>query len=209
MKKSITAVLILALIVLTFTACGPKTGNPKEAASGESAKEAVDAFLTAVKNRDAETVSKYLEKGDAVDLSLDDVSEMAGLYEKVLDFDYEIVSAKEKNDSAQVKVKIKTYHFGEYFGQVIKEYLEEMLSSAFGMIQEGGSLDEMETKGKLEEVLNRNLNLLGEKNNEIETEIDLKKKNGEWKITTAESLSNGLFGGALDKMKEAFGNISW
>ena len=207
MKRLTALVLMGALAVIVLAACGSKSESAAPNGQGESAEQAVSQFLTAIKNRDEKTAAKYLEDGDDIDLSFDEVSEMAALYEKVLDFDHEIISSEEKGNSAKVKVKIKTYHYGEFFGQVIKDYLGDMLSTAFNSIQGGGEFDEEAARHLLEETVNSNLDLLAEKDNEVEVDVNLKMKEDGWKIASADDLADGLFGGALEKMKEAFEGI--
>ncbi|MBO4834501.1 MAG: hypothetical protein J5483_00150, partial [Lachnospiraceae bacterium] len=93
MKRLMAVLLVGVMAIAMLTACGSRSARPtEEYRTGESAEQAVTNFLEAVKNKDSETASKYLEKGDK--LEFDEVSEWSGLYDKALDFDYEILDSR-------------------------------------------------------------------------------------------------------------------
>ena len=206
MKKILAVLLIGVMAAAMLTACGSQSAKPTEdGGTGESAEQAVTNFLEAVKNKDSETASKYLEKGDKLEFG--EVEEWTELYDKVLDFDYKILDSREESKSAKVNVELITYDWSTFFGAVVSDSVNAALEYAFNAISNSGDMDENSMKQLLTDVINKNLALLDEKDEDHELEIILKKTSEGWKITKGDSLSNGIFGGALEKMKEAFGSL--
>ena len=204
MKRFIAILLVGVMVIGLLTACGSGSGKT-DSGTGETAEQAVSNFLTAIQNKDMETASKYLEKGDKIEF--DEVSEWSALYDKALDFDFQILGSKEETKSAKVDVKFTTYDWSTFFGAVVSDTVNAALEYAFNAISDGGKLNEESIKQIMEDVINKNLALLDEKDEDYELEVVLKKTSEGWKITKGDSITNGLFGGALDKMKEAFSSL--
>ena len=217
MKRLITVLLVGVMAAALLAGCGPKgrqAGPEAESIEqGESAEQAVSEFLTAIKNKDTETASKYLEKGEKLDTAFEEMSQWGPLYEKLLDFDYEILGSKEEGKSANVEVKFTTYDFEAFFMKMVSDSVDAVLEytmNAIGTIgSEGGlgNLDEESMQQIISGIVDKNMNLLDKKDQELKLDIDLKKTSDGWKITKGDSITNGIFGGALEEMKDAFSSL--
>ena len=128
MKKKLLFVLAAVTIIMTFSACGAP--GPTETA---------DTFMTAIKEKDAETVKSVYagktfdllqetdkESDDAFEGTLDDT-----LAEKIFDFDYKLSDEKIDGDKATVKVSITTYDLGGAIEDFVSEYLTQAITLSF------------------------------------------------------------------------------
>lgn len=217
MKRLIAVLLIGVMAAALLAGCGPKTrpsGPEAESVEqGESAEQAVSNFLTAIKNKDTQAAAKYLEKGEKLDSAFEEMSQWGPLYEKLLDFDYEILGSKEEGKTAEVEVKFITYDFEAFFMQMVSDSVDAVLEytmNAIGTIGSDGNLGELDDE-TLQQIMNgivdKNIGLLSEKDQELKLDIDLKKGSDGWKITKGDSVTNGIFGGALEEMKDAFSSL--
>ena len=138
------------------------------------------------------------------------MSQWGPLYEKLLDFDYEILGSKEEGKTANVEVNFKTYDFEAFFLKMVSDSVDAMLEYTMNAIgSEGGlgNLDEESMQQIISGIVDKNMNLLDKKDQEFKLDIDLKKTSDGWKITKGDSITNGIFGGALEEMKDAFSSL--
>lgn len=197
-KRTGTIVLVVMMCFL-LVACG--TG-PKGKQAGESAEQAVKNYLEAVKKKDQNTKSQYLEGSDSLGDSTEAYEEMPELEDKIVDFDYKILSSEEQEDQAVVLVEITTYDFKTFFSKVI----EDMFAKASEItLSEGAEIDE---DAMMNEIIEDNLSLLQSKNTTIEAEIELNKHEDGWKIKDSDSVANAVLNGALDMLQDASGDFS-
>ena len=206
MKKKISVLVAVSLLVLTFCACG--TPSPTETA---------DKFLTALKTQDSETLASVYE-GESLDL-LDDTEKeendllgddfsdelMDDVSKKILDFDYELSDEEINEETATVKMTINTYNLGS----AMSDFMEEYISQAFVKALSGASEEE------IEELANT---LFAEQIEKVEKDytgtvtLNLTKSDDGWKVNRIEDDSevlNALLGGLVDsmeKLSEDFGS---
>ena len=82
--------------------------------------------------------------------------------------------------------------------------------NALGTIGSNGNLGELDEESMqkiINDIVDKNIGLLSDKDQELKLDIDLKKDSDGWKITKGDSITNGIFGGALEEMKEAFSSL--
>lgn len=194
MKKKLLLILAAVIIMMSFSACG-----------GPGPTETADTFMTAIKEKDAETV-KSVYAGKTLDLLKETNKESddafqgtldKALSEKVFDFDYELSDEKIDGDKATVKVKITTYDLGSAIEDFISEYLTQAITLSFS----DASDKQIE---KLSETLLAKHMKKAEKNYTETVKIHLTKKDGKWqidKINNNGDFINALSGGVVESMK--------
>ena len=194
MKKKLLSTLAAVMIMISFSACG--TPGPTETA---------DTFMTAIKEKDAETVKSVYagktfdllqetgkESDDTFEGTLDDA-----LAEKIFDFDYKLSDEKIDGDKATVKVSITTYDLGSAIEDFISEYLTQAITLSFS----GASDKQIE---KLSETLLAKHMKKVEKDYTGTAKIHLTKKDGKWQIDKFDDNSdfiNALSGGVVESIK--------
>lgn len=194
MKKKLLFVLAAVTIIMTFSACGAP--GPTETA---------DTFMTAIKEKDAETVKSVYagktfdllqetdkESDDAFEGTLDDT-----LAEKIFDFDYKLSDEKIDGDKATVKVSITTYDLGGAIEDFVSEYLTQAITLSFS----GASDKQIE---KLSETLLAKHMKKVEKDYNGTATIHLTKKDGKWQIDKFDDngdFINALSGGVVESIK--------
>ena len=109
--NKILKLFIAIFVSVSLFGCSMMTANPSSVVE-EKIIEFKKKGSNAITEDFSAEVDKELEKQ---------------FYEKVMDFDYEIVDEKIEKDEATVTVKIKTYAFGEAFADAFAD----MFSMAF------------------------------------------------------------------------------
>ena len=195
--KKTGAVILAVVLCFLLAACGGAKGRKAD----ESAEQAVKNYLEAVKKQDQKTVAQYLEGGDSFSASTEAYEEMPELYDKILDFDYKILSCEEQDGHAVVRVEVTTYDFGTFFSGMF----QEMFAKAFETMFSETSEEEMDAMMK--EYADNNMSLLKSKNITSEAEIELVKYEDGWKIKDATSMANAILGGVVDSLSDMFGGL--
>ena len=169
--KKLFVVLVTAMLCFSAVGCGAK---------GETAEEAVTAALTAMKNLDQETFSKY------VDFEVPDSQEGAEEVKAMLEnLSFQITSSEETEDSATVQADITNIDMSA----VMQTYIGKAFALAFS--GDGTELTEEDASKMLMESIAEN------KENLVTTPvtIQLKKVEGNWKIDMDDSLQAAIYGG--------------
>ena len=194
MKKSKqTAIMLILLSMLLFSACG--NSGPDGAAN---------KFLKALKTNNTEAMEAVyfgeIEEDSLFGSTIDALCESEGLNEMsdvprdtLMDFDYEIAGVKENGNSAVVDVTITTKDWASVIKGVIKEYLP----AAFKMALNGDGEKKIEKEFK---------KILKEKKKEAEDlEIPIQMQmilDGEtWKVDASqvtEELLKPVFGDLVE-----------
>jgi len=206
-KRGIVIALIAVLLVC-MCSCS-KIPTPTETA---------DAFLTAIKEQDTETLATVYadDKFDLLDEAAgtdesEEVVDETGLTKvfdeqmlpKMLDFDYELSNEQIDGDKATVDVKFTTYKMGDAFTAFFSEYLSQALILAFSDTSEE-ELDAMATT-----LLSGKIADLDEKNFEKTATLSLSMKDDKWVVDEVEPASDvvdALTGGlvtAFNGMEDA------
>lgn len=201
MIKRLAAIVMSLALVFTVTACGDKSAP----------KDAVDAHIKEVKTEAKESM-KDIKSGDASELgemmgmseedmkmleSLDGeaVESMKGLFEKISDFDYELLDENIDGETATVKVKITTYNIGDKLSEGMSKAISNAMAYAFS-----GMSEEEITKKLIAEMLVPIKD--AEKNYTKEVEVKVNKVDGEWEVEKDnEALSNALSGGVMESLE--------
>ena len=197
-NKIIFTVLLCFCLIASLCACG-----------SPSPTDTADKFLSAVKSGDQKTIKKVYsgETFDALasfdsDDSTDDIFDKAmseKISQKLLDFDYVLKNEKIKGDKATVDVEITTYELGS----VMKEFMSEYITEAFGLIFSNVSDEEMEAMAN--KIFMEKLDAATEKTYKDSTVINLKKVDGEWKVSEINddsNLMNVMCGGIVDAIED-------
>ena len=115
MKKLLSVLLVFA-IVLSFTACG---GNSE-------AKEALNKGLTALKNFDAEGISKYFVGGELTEdeLGITGAEEAKAIFSS---FSWKIKNCVEKEDTATASVELTCVSLSGIVAELVSDMMNEMM----------------------------------------------------------------------------------
>lgn len=194
MKKSIVFVIMLSLI-FALAACGGSL----------SPTEVTTNYFESVKAQDFEKMSKYYA-GEVEDMDLSstdsalesedfDFLSAGAIEEKMLDFDYKIVSEEISEDekTATVEVSITSYAFGG----LIEDLISDAITQAFAnMFDENFDIEKY-----MEEKMAKDIEKLEKDFNDTVT-IDLQKdKDGNWVVSEFDDdspLVNAISGGMID-----------
>ena len=185
MKKILAAVLVLIMTV-SMCACG-----------GPTPSDAVTTYLDAFKAQDAETMATVY--GGENDLMEDEVEYTAEVYNKILDFDYNIVNEKIDEDKATVDVEITTYDMGTAFDAIAEDVVVLIFSAAFD-----GTTEEEVTQ-KMGEMLNTEIEKLDGKEYKGTCTINLTKVDDTWVIDEFDDDSEfyrAIMGGLVESMED-------
>ena len=195
--KKTGAVILMVVLCFLLAACSGSKGRKAD----ESAEQAVKNYLEAVKKQDQKTVAQYLEGGDSFSASTEAYEEMPELYDKILDFDYKILSSEEQEGHAVVRVEVTTYDFGTFFSGMFQEMFAKAFETMFS------ETSEAEMDAMMKEYADNNMSLLKSKNITSEAEIELVKYEDGWKIKDATSMANAILGGVVDSLSDMFGGL--
>ena len=115
MKKILSIILVFA-IVLSFTACG-----------SNGAKDAINDGLAALKNFDADGISKYFVDGG---LTEEDLAATGAEQAKAIfaSFSWRIKSCVENGDTATASVELTFVSLSGIVAELITELMEEMMA---------------------------------------------------------------------------------
>ncbi len=206
--KKIICIIVAVTLLFSLTACGSK-------GSGEELNPTMtaDAFLKALKARDADAIAEYYA-GDPKDFRFTDdiedpnIAELTDkLLEKVLDFDYVLDNEVISGDSATVDVHISTYDIGGIVGDLASDILSLLMSSGSSILNGGASAEDL-TQQIMEKIDDAIKN--AEKDSSIKVTMKLIKKDGKWLVkdmNQADDFFKSLFGG-LTKWTEGLGKWS-
>lgn len=191
MKKILISVLII-ILALGVTGCG-----------GESPEQAVKNTLDAIKAGDVEKASKYvdydkLQITDKSALNAEDKEkseEMAKMIFK--NIKYKVLESSEDGNTATVKAEITNLDMGN----VMTDFVSQLLPLAFS----GLSKEQMNEKS--EEVF---VSLISKESKTVTktVELNLSKKDDNWKIESSDEFSDAVLGGLItysNNMKDSFG----
>lgn len=188
MKKIITIILSITLL-FSLSACRSKN---------ETAEEAMNSALTAVKNLDVITANKYFDFKDIIDRDLPvdlDVDikdlnkehlEIAKLLVK--NFDFEVLESKEEKDKATVKVDLTNVDMLD----LLSQYIQYSIGLAF--TEKDQEVIDEKLQVKMLEILDaEDIKLASQ-----EVNISLNKIDGKWKINLDKSAVNAILGGLIN-----------
>lgn len=181
MKKFKTALYVLLVATLVFTLSSCKSADP----SAQVEKD-IDTL------KDAELSTKLLESG-VIDIG-DEAKESSRLFfDKIMDFDYEIVDEKLSDDEteADVVIEISSYDFGTKYLDVWGDISEGKLTAS----------DEDE----LYKVFFDEMSKLEDKTLKTKITVHCKKSDdGEWQtdLLSNSDFQEALLGGLMDIVTE-------
>lgn len=183
MKKILTLLLIL-LLPISLAACS----------MGESAEQATNNALKAIKQMDEETLSKYLEideliekDSDSSDPSSIGEEEMLVIFESI---EYKINSSEGDGDNAVVNVDITNIDMANVFGTLLQESISFAFSNAFSSSSMTDEEMDMKMTQVFFDIIEQN------KENTVTNNVDIKlhKTDKDWKINLDDTLQNALMG---------------
>lgn len=180
--KMISVLMISAIMLFSLVGCTPTKG----------AEKTVDAYFTALKEGRTDELSKYMDKIEKEESTAastephskkdDNADEMfTSLASRI---EYEIISS-EKVDDSTVKVRAKITNVDMI--PIFKEYME----LSFGLVF---TQDNAEAQKKLDDYLVECIKNPNAKTVTKEIDIEVKKKDGSWKINPSKELLNAVFG---------------
>lgn len=195
--KGIVGVAVGLLLSGLLTACG----------AGKNPAQVVNEYLTAFKKQDKETMALYSVEDETVESSTSDMFEMPELLEKIMDFDYKIISVNEQEQTASVKVQFTTYDFTNYFSKSFQEALSNAMMGAFGSAFGGEAFGEADGEQAVYDALDNNMSMLDKKSVEYEADIPLQKTEKGWIISDTDVVLNGVLGGGGDYLNNVSDNL--
>lgn len=172
------------IIILLFSGCGNQTP-----------KKQVDNELKAIKTRNIEDISDFNSIFSNEALSKKHEKSYKEAISKLQDFDYEIISEEQDGSKGEVRVKIKTYNFGDAYKRTYDNIIAEVKS---GKITD--KTKDLDIESRVYELLFQNMSKIKEKNFEKEITIYCKKnKKEEWETNIGDSLElqDAILGGLV------------
>lgn len=189
--KTITALLLTLVIVLSLAGCGEI----------KKAETAVNAMFVAFKNLDFEEAQKYVNVEDIINTDNETDKNSKLIMETVFDkLNYEIISSEKiDNNTVFVKTKITATDMKPVMGVFFSKALEYAFSTAFSTPQP----TEEETNKKMEEILIECASKpdLTTVTNEVDIKV-IKVESNDWKIEADETFVNAVLGGLAEATKE-------
>lgn len=189
--KKIISTLLMIVLMLSLTACG----------GGESAEKATINTIEAIKTVDKETLSKYMDYNELVNINDADNEEDSQDNEDGTEYignifknmKYKITSSKENGDTAVVSVEITNVDMSNVFTLYIQEAMSLALSQAFS--EEGQTDEDMDAQMTqlLIDTIEENKATTVTNN----VDINLTKVDKQWKVNVDENLQNALMGNLL------------
>ncbi len=189
--KKIISTLLMIVLMLSLTACG----------GGESAEKATINTIEAIKTVDKETLSKYMDYNELVNINDADNEEDSQDNEDGTEYignifknmKYKITSSKENGDTAVVSVEITNVDMSNVFTLYIQEAMSLALSQAFS--EEGQTDEDMDAQMTqlLIDIIEENKATTVTNN----VDINLTKVDKQWKVNVDENLQNALMGNLL------------
>ena len=177
MKKLLSVLLVFA-IVLSFTACG---------GAGNTAKDALNKGLNAVKKFDVEGIAKYFANSE--DITKENLAEVEGIEQaKAIfsTFSWKIKSCEEEGDKATATVELTCVSLAEIVSQIMSEMMSGMLS--------GTATEEPTEEAVLEKMTKMLKDPKAKKITETVT-FTLEKIDEQWMITNPEVLISVMSAG--------------
>ena len=189
--KSITAIILTLILILSLTGCGEI----------KKAETAVNGMFTAFKSLNFEEAQKYVNV-DEITKAGEEANENSMLImETVFDnLSYEIISSeKVDSETVIVKTKVTATDMKPVLGEFLTKALEYDFSNAFANPQP----TEEETNKKMEEILVECASKpdLATVTNEVDIKV-IKTESKDWKIEADDAVVNALLGGLADAAKE-------
>ena len=183
------SVFLAAVMVLSFSACGPKR---------ESARSVAEHALAAVKDLDMQAVQQYWGDESTI-LSDTAISEPSVEIMELLtkNFSYSITDSREDEDAgtATVSVDMTNTDMSLIIAGFLAAILSDMLSNAFLPVDQQPS-DEDLTKAYLNELAEL---MAGEDLDTVTNSVDihLTLTDDQWKIVPSDEVFDAMFGGML------------
>lgn len=190
--KGIVGVAVGLLLSGLLASCGAE----------KKPEQTVNNYLEAFKKQDKEAMALYAVTDESAESSTSGMSEMPELLGKITDFDYEILSAEQQDQTASVKVKFTTYDFTSFFGEAFKEAFATAIQGAFSSAFGGEEFNEADSDQALSDAFNNNMSLLDKKSVDFEVDIPLQKTEDGWIISDTNVVMNGILGGAGDYLNQ-------
>lgn len=210
MKRNIKIIsLIMAITVaMAFTT-----------SCGASPSETSKAMLDGIKAQDTSAIAKVYD-GKASTLKISNMAEtftvgstkltkgqkkvIKKFTNKLLTFDYKIISEKKSGGTAVVKVKFTTYDFGSMMTRSVNDFQAEAVEKSIY----GGSTSNSALTKMLISILNKENAKLTKKNKTVTATLKLKKSGGEWKVTgLSDKALDAMYGGLLTSINDISSQI--
>lgn len=181
--KKLFSIIIVFLLLFTFTSCGAKGPD-----------KVVGEYIDLVKVFDFDKMKTYHEGENEEIASIteegtqQDFDKMVEIFKPYTEkTTYTISETKENNDKATVKVKCKYLDGSNFATASVNEYLNK----AFSTFLSGEDMSDEEAYQMLIDSLKNNTDKIGDNFVEEEVTFELKKTDGEWKIVDySENLAN-------------------
>lgn len=168
--------LFLVLLLVTLSACG-----------GQKPENSVTSALNAMKADDIKTAQGYFIGDHANDLKKETDGKSEKMAKNLLqNLTFSIEKTSVNGDKAIVTTKITNVDMSKFMGA----YVKKLLGIAFS----GGSTEDMDAQS--DKLLTT---MFGEKNDTVTATVDveLDKKDGEWKINPSDEFLDAVLGGLL------------
>lgn len=190
--KRIIAVLAVAVLMLSLTACGEI----------KKAETTVNNMFTAFKAADFDKAREYIDVDKIISEESDNKklvnaeTIMKTLFDRL---NYEIISSEKVDENTViVKTKITAVDMKPVIGEFFKSAMQYAISNAFA----NPAPSEEETNKKMEELF-----VAAATKPDLATvtnEVDIKviSTDNTWKVASDETFANALLGGLLDSIKD-------
>lgn len=198
MKKRLAAIMMSLALVLLMASCGEQM-TPSDVADNymQTQKEYVTSAVNDIKNGTGGALEETMgiTSEELSELSDEAKDSLSQVFNKMRQFDYEVVNESATEDTATVTVRITTFDFGKQ----LEEAMSDIVANAFGYAFSGMSDEEMESKliedfaAKLAEA---------KKNYTQDVDITLNmNEEGVWEVDEDnDELVNAITGGMMDAM---------
>lgn len=194
--KKIGLFLIIICIIFSVTACKSTTKS-----KDESPDAAVSHLITAIKNVDTPTITKYLGTDKVFDSTTDSLGAADDKTNLILSkLSCNIITSSINENTATVETEITSLDMKEIFSTYMSQALAISMSNAFK--DESERLSESEVQKQTDDIFN---NLMKDEKAKLTTQqitIQLTKNGDSWKITNDETFQDAISGGLISSIND-------
>lgn len=205
--KRIISILLIAVMALSFTACGAKR---------ESAQDVVVKAITAVKDMDWETAQSYwgedtLDAASNLTETETDEQSLALLQLLTKNLSYTITGSQEDEQAGTATVSVDFTNVN--MSLILAELITNVLSDAFtyAFLPEDQQPSDEEMTNKYMEDLTELMTADDVEMITTSVDIPLTLEDDQWKIASSEEAADAMLGGILsyaDSMAEQFSGLT-